>query len=196
MRSGEPRESVDGVAALLTRAACGDEAAWRGVVDRYSRRVFAMVRSRCGSDELAEEITQSVFVTLVGQLARGGYTESGRFESWLFRITMNRVRDEVRRAKRQADPIDPGAFDAIRDERKAEWDPELDEETIRLHEAMGRLGEADREVVELRHMGGMGFQAIADLLGTPVGTVLARHHRALRKLKALIEAATKEEGSH
>ena len=46
--------------------------------------------------------------------------------------------------------------------------------------------DADREVVELRHHGGLSFNQISDMLKEPLGTVLARHHRALKKLKDLI----------
>lgn len=51
---------------------------------------------------------------------------------------------------------------------------------------MEGLSDADREVVELRHHGQMAFKDIAELLSQPVGTVLARHHRALRKLRDMI----------
>ena len=50
-------------------------------------------RRRSEGCELAEEITQSVFVTVASKLVGGGYTEQGRFESWLFRVAMNRIRD-------------------------------------------------------------------------------------------------------
>jgi RNA polymerase sigma-70 factor (ECF subfamily) len=58
---------------------------------------------------------------------------------------------------------------------------------------MQQLPEADRLVIDLRHQGGMGFQQMADLLHEPLGTLLARHHRALRKLKALIGRRLGEE---
>ena len=55
-----------------------------------------------------------------------------------------------------------------------------------LRAAMAQLPEADREIIELRHHGGMSFKQMADLLSEPLGTLLARHHRALRKLKQLM----------
>jgi RNA polymerase sigma-70 factor (ECF subfamily) len=57
----------------------------------------------------------------------------------------------------------------------------------RLARAMGRLPEADREIIDLRHTGGMSFKALSDFYGEPVGTLLARHHRALRKLRGMLE---------
>ncbi len=89
MRAGASLEET------LQRAAAGDEAAWREIVEAYTPRVFGLIRAQCGSVDLAEEITQSTFCTVVERIGR--YAEVGRFESWLFRIAMNRLRDEMRR---------------------------------------------------------------------------------------------------
>jgi RNA polymerase sigma-70 factor, ECF subfamily len=56
----------------------------------------------------------------------------------------------------------------------------------KLRQAMAELSDSDREVIELRHHGGMSFREIAEMLDQPLGTLLARHHRALRKLKQLM----------
>ncbi len=183
------RSSAD-VAALLETAAQGSEGAWRELVGLYWRRVFALARARLGDAERAEEITQSVFVSLAETLGGNRYDERGRFESWLFRITMNRVRDEVRRARRQATPSDPTQLTALapsidpsrEDGRVADPD-ELSE----LRSALERLPEADREIIALRHHAGLAFGEIVAVLGEPMGTLLARHHRALRKLRAMLE---------
>ena len=53
--------------------------------------------------------------------------------------------------------------------------------------AMARLPEADREIIELRHTGELSFKQLSDYYDEPVGTLLARHHRALKKLRAILE---------
>jgi RNA polymerase sigma-70 factor (ECF subfamily) len=172
--------------ALLRRAAGGDPAAWRTVVGDYAPRLFALLRAHCHDAELAEEIAQSTFCTLAAKI--GSYVETGRFESWLFRIAMNRLRDEMRRRARHARTMDSEPMQAMaepevrRGSRAA--DPELRDQ---LSRAMARLPEADREIIELRHTGGMSFKALSDYYEEPVGTLLARHHRALRKLRAILE---------
>ena len=60
-------------------------------------------------------------------------------------------------------------------------------EQAALQKALSELSEADRQVIDLRHVGGMSFRQIGELLEEPVGTLLARHHRALKKLRALLE---------
>jgi RNA polymerase sigma-70 factor (ECF subfamily) len=167
----------------LQRAAGGDERAWQIVVETYTGRVYGLIRAQCGSPDLAEEITQSTFCTIVTKIE--GYTEQGRFESWLFRIAMNRLRDEMRRRKRQARPMEEetltglaGAAPGPRGRDEAE--------VAALNAALAELPEADRRIIHLRHVAGLSFRQIADVLEQPIGTVLARQHRALRKLRGML----------
>lgn len=190
--AGEAQTAAE-LASLLDRAGRGENDAWRELMDRYARRVFAMARSRCPNDELAEEITQSVFVTVATSLSSGAYAERGRFESWLFRITMNRVRDEHRRVSRRGEVGGEAALLGTPDTRVPGPDHRAlhddSQEVTRLREALAGLSEADREVIELRHHAGLSFKTMAEALGQPLGTLLARHHRALRKIKDVMEGA-------
>lgn len=194
---GDPSEpdAGDELAALVARAGRGEEAAWERLVHLYARRVYALAQSRLRRPDLAEEITQSVFVTVATKLKDQQYAEVGRFESWLFRVAMNRVRDTARAMKRHADPLEPGVIASIADtSTPATTGDDLSDEIGSLRLALATLGDADREVIELRHHARMGFKDIAELLGEPVGTVLARHHRALRKLRGVLESDTTQDG--
>jgi RNA polymerase sigma-70 factor (ECF subfamily) len=188
-----PTEAGSELSELLTRAARSDQAAWRRLVELYAGRVFAMAKSRVRSPELAEEITQSVMVTVASKLGSGGYAEQGRFESWLFRIAGNRIRDEVRRNRRQAHTAEP---EVLAEQPATTTDSAGTGESLpALRRAMDALSDADREVLELRHHGGLAFAQIAEMLAEPIGTVLARHHRALRKLKDLLGATASPEAA-
>lgn len=194
--SGPSSGSID-LVGLVRSAQAGDEAAWSAIVKEYGPRVFALARSRLGDADAAEEVTQSVFATIAIKLRDGAYAEHGKFEPWLLRIAMNRVRDRVRTLKRE------------RNEQRLRWsvrDESTSDETERfpesadvadLREAMHGLSKADREIVELRYHAGLSFKQMADLLREPIGTLLARHHRALRKLKVKLEqaAAGHEDGT-
>ncbi|HYE63144.1 MAG TPA: sigma-70 family RNA polymerase sigma factor [Phycisphaerales bacterium] len=176
------------LADLLQAASRGDPAAWRELVARYSRRVYALAKSRCRNDDVAEEIAQSVFATVAAKVGGGEYTEVGRFESWLFRVAMNRVRDTVRKARRRPESHDPEVL-ANQPGRREEA-PAFDAGAVsRLRLAMEDLSEADREIIELRHHGGLSFKQMSEVLEEPVGTLLARHHRALKKLRDALEAS-------
>jgi RNA polymerase sigma-70 factor (ECF subfamily) len=182
---------TDDLAPLLLSAARGEAQAWRELVARYSRRVFALAKSRCRNDDVAEEITQSVFATVASKLGAGEYTERGRFESWLFRVAMNRVRDHLRRSRRKPETSDSEALDRRPAAEAAAFPTGMVDQ---LRAAMRVLSDADREVIELRHHGGLSFKQISEVLDEPMGTLLARHHRALRKLKDTMELSAVDRG--
>lgn len=116
---------------------------------------------------------------------------------------MNRWRDELRRRQRQrtataGDALErlPGGGGGRSGSGKSAEDGSGGGTDYRsqdpaaaaaLDRALAQLSEADRDVIDLRHVGGLSFKQMADALGEPVGTLLARHHRALAKLRALIE---------
>ena len=181
----------DQLAVIVRSAGDGDEAAWRTLVEAYSPRVFALIRAQCRDEELAEEITQSTFCTIATKLA--GYDEVGRFESWLMRIAMNRLRDEMRRRKRHARPASESTLVGL----AGEVDPpdRADDHGLPegdLRTAIERLPDADREILYLRHVGGLSFKQLAEALETPMGTLLARHHRALKKVREMLEGMQAE----
>ena len=114
---------------------------------------------------------------------------------------MNQLRDEMRSRKRRATSLtgasgpdglgqdwlevqasrtaDPSAHDPVHRASRAE-------QIELLRRAIGRLGEADQRVLHLRHTAGLSFAQIAETLDEPLGTVLARGHRALGKLQKLM----------
>ena len=118
-------EFPDDIAEFLRRASTGDQEAWRSIVNCYGPRVFGLLRVQCGDPELAEELTQSTFCTVASKIS-DGYQESGRFEAWLFRIAMNRLRDEMRRRKRHARPTSSEVM-ALLDDASAPEEPLFDD---------------------------------------------------------------------
>lgn len=188
------------IGVTLSLAAGGDDGAWRQLVERYTRRVYALLVHQCHDRDLAEELTQATFVKLFDQLRRkDGYKEQGKFEAYLFRIAMNHLRDEMRRRKRQARPMDMSpAADSGRNEeagpRLAATGKEAlplqrmqhDEQVQKLRDAIATMSDADRQILHLRHTAGLAFAEIAETLDQPLGTVLARAHRALKKLKDIM----------
>lgn len=190
---GQPGVSdSEGIDALVAQAASGDEKAWAELIGQYSRRVYALSRSRLHDPHIAEEITQSVFVTVFQQLTSGRYQAENKFEAWLFRIAMNRVRDHVRRTSRLPSHVSEKAILEARSSNK--WYQNGDE-SDRLRGAIQTLPESDQEILMLRHQAGMEFKAISSVLDEPVGTLLARHHRALGKLRKLLDPASVTENA-
>ena len=198
--------------AVVSRAAAGEASAWRELVEAYAPRVYGLLVARCRDADLAEELTQDTFARVAERLGRGDvYEERGRFEPWLFRIALNRLRDEARRQKRHARSMDMtpgGRTDERTGDAGGDWaamqsssrkptgeafethDPHnaaaTGEAIAILRQAVASMSEKDREILHLRHTAGLSFPEIADALGEPQGTVLARGHRALKKLRKLL----------
>ena len=165
---------------LIQRAASGNHDAWNQLVSLYARRLYALALSRLRSTHAAEDLTQSVFTTLAEQFARNAYTETGSFEPWLFRIANNRIRDEARKQQRKHQHLPDHSHESQTSEHPDE--EQLDE----LRAAINQLPQAEQELLSLRHQAQMSFKDIASLCDQPLGTILARHHRALNKLRDLM----------
>jgi len=189
-----PRVDGEIIARLVLGCQNGDQEAFERLFSLYRGPVYAYLVRTTGDRHLAEDLLQDVFLRLIQNIER--YTESGRFEAWIFRIAANRVRDWARR-RVKSERV--GAVGQTDDEsrgpsvvdRPVEAPPEVRlvrrEQTRLLEAAMATLESDERQVLMLRHYGGLSFREIADIMDSPLGTVLARSHRALLKLREKLQ---------
>lgn len=179
-----------GLERLLCRARRREPAALQRLVELFAPRVFGLLYRLTGSREIAEELLQETFLRLVRTI--GDYEHSGRFQAWLFRIATNLVRDHARRQRRRQPtlPLDDAQRDGLARLAVSQTGPaeELQrrESRQRVNAALDALGALDREIILLRHFAGLSFREIAALLEIPLGTALARAHRALKRLRDLL----------
>lgn len=182
------------IAALLTRCQAGDKTAWDALVEAYWSRLYGYALRATANPELAQDLVQETFLRIVQRL--GSYDDQGKFEAWLFRILVNLARDHGRRLSRH--PTQSTAIE--NDGQRAEMTDDIAaivpaphepvhqrEEVDALQAALRQLPEGDRQILLLRHFADMPFKDIARTLNCPIGTVLARAHRALGKLRNLME---------
>ena len=182
------------IAELLTRCQAGDKAAWGTLVEAYWQRLFGYALRATSNAELAQDLVQETFLRIVQRL--GKYDDQGKFEAWLFRILVNLVRDHGRSLARhptQSTVIESDGeriemTDELSGKIPAPYDPLQQREDVdALQIALRKLPEGDRQILMLRHFADMPFKDIARTLNCPIGTVLARAHRALAKLRGLME---------
>jgi RNA polymerase sigma-70 factor (ECF subfamily) len=190
-----PLEGSENLAGLVARCQRGDSEAFDRVFDLLRGPIYSYLSRTTGDRHLAEDLLQDVFLRMVENIGR--YEESGRFEAWLFRIAANRVRDWARRKGHtervggtapQDDPDGPAVVD-----RPIEAPPDVAlmqrEEAELLAWALKSLEPEEREVLILRHYSDLSFREIAGISQCPIGTVLARSHRALLKLREKMRSA-------
>jgi RNA polymerase sigma-70 factor (ECF subfamily) len=144
----------------------------------FAPRVYGLLVRLVGRPDVAEDLMQETMLRAFRSLDT--YRPEGKFRAWIFRIAVNLARDWIRRR-----PRDPLAS-APAPETSPEAAIMRGERAARVEAALARLPLADREVLLMRYYGEMAFKDIAHATGEPLGTVLARAHRAIGKLGEII----------
>ena len=185
--AGDVAPPGPGDEALVRLIRDGDKPAGSLLVDRHAPALLGYLRRLCGSDHLAEELHQSAWLSALEHLDKFDATgNAGGFKAWLFRIATNKANDHWRRGGRERRAkaglkLVSAAFAEVADRADA------DEQSQRLRDAVEKLPDAQREVLLLRYYGGLKFVEIADMLGCPLNTALGRMHKAMNKLKAMLD---------
>lgn len=172
---------------LVERAQKGDLSAYGQIYDLLYDKVFAYVLRRVGARTPAEDITAEVFVDALEGLKDFRWQGAG-FRAWVFRIAHNDVLDHFRRSGRSAGnlPLNQEARDlpsGVRVEDVASDNRERRE----LLNAVGKLSEDQQQVVLLKLVGNLSNRQIGEVISKSEGAVKALQHRALMRLRRLME---------
>lgn len=187
---------------VVLQAREGREAAYRELIRRYERPIFALIFRMVRDRELAEDLSQETFVKALNAIA--SYRPEFKFSSWIFKIANNAAIDHLRR--RELDTLSlegsphaatPEAMQATalqignREESPLEA-VEARELGSAIEAAIGRLRPEYRSCILLRHVEGRAYEEIAEILDLPLGTVKTYIHRARNELRQML-AHLKEE---
>ncbi len=169
--------------AQLIRQACeGNGSAVRALYERYSPRVYAVVRRIAGDDDLAQDYSQEAWIRAIRALPT--FRGNARFSTWLHRIAVNSALQALRKADTksrrevplpEAIPVYPGEGDALLGNL--------------LEQAMDRLPEGMRQVLILHDVEGYTHDEIAELLGVTSGTSKSQLFKARGKMRELLRPA-------
>lgn len=171
----------------VERARRGSADAYEELVQRYTEIAFRTAYLLTGSAADAEEAAQDGFVK--AWFAFDRFRAGAAFRPWLLQIVANEARNRRRAAGRReraelrlAEGLRPG--DAA---PSPEASAEAAEERSALLRALNQLSEGDRQVVAFRHLLQLSVEETAAALDLPEGTVKSRLHRALARLRELME---------
>ena len=193
----EPAESDDVKAlirSLVTRTKKGDRAAYRELVDRYQKRVFAILFGMLHSREDAMELAQDVFIKVYQRI--GEFEEKSSFYTWVYRIAVNLAIDFRRREWKKVhteyddsvgtnDEFDDGVFQ--RERRNPEQQHQDRELGGAISKALETLPDEQRAVLVMREVDGMSYQEMADVMGCSIGTIMSRLFYARKKMQAQLK---------
>lgn len=166
---------------IISRVLQGERNAFSVLIQRYSDPLYRHALGMTGSPDVAEDILQMSFIKAYQHLAE----VRGRFDAWVFRIVANGCKDwlkNIRRTHLSYDEDDqPTGY--------ANPEEELDRSELRddLDRALQSLPPSLREAFVMKHVEGRSYEEMADLLGTTVGALKMRVHRAREALQALLE---------
>jgi RNA polymerase sigma-70 factor (ECF subfamily) len=171
---------------LLRKVRAGDRNAAGTLVKTHYGSVYRFLWHLCGNTHEAEDLTQETFAAAWKSL--DGFAGRASIKTWLHRIAYRKFVD---RGRRQV--LDSEAMAVLKRERSVRAGEEgapgaalLGERQKVIRAAIRRLREEDRALIALHYLEGMSLRETAEAAGRPVGTVKWRTHRALAKLKGLL----------
>jgi RNA polymerase sigma-70 factor (ECF subfamily) len=169
---------------LVDRCRSGDEAAWRELVSRHTRRVFNLAYRFVARVDEAEDLTQDIFVKVYQSLHR--YQSSqGAFTTWLTTVARNQAIDDYRRRreekKRRVD--DEAVLDMVPSLQEGSQKSLERAERVRLvHQGLQALPADLRQPIILCDLQGLAYEEAAETLQIPLGTVKSRINRGRLEL--------------
>ena len=182
---GNDREVIAG----CTR---GDPDAFRVLFETYKDRVYSIALRYSGDATIAMDISQDVFLKLMSAIRE--YRGEAQFETWLFRLVVNRCLDHHRRRQRFL-PIVNGLFNLVCTTSETVLHHLLRTEfESNVQEAVGTLVPEQRIVIVLRYTEGLSYEQIAEILGCTTGTVGSRLNRAHKVLERRLAHLAKQTG--
>jgi RNA polymerase sigma-70 factor (ECF subfamily) len=175
---------------LMLRTKRGDKAAFDELVEQLRGRAFRVAQGWVGSRDDALELAQEAF--LKTYKARDTFKEGEPFLPWFHRILRNTCFSHLRtkgvvKQRSTAEMVrteddSPSDWEIVDDSESPSEPVERDERKRLFWRAYRRLGARDQEILALRHFEDLPYQAIADQLTIPIGTVMSRLFHARRRL--------------
>ena len=166
---------------LIGQARAGDQRAWELIVRQHRQPVFRLAYLLLGDPDDAEDVAQDAFIRAYRHLDR--FDPARPLRPWLMRITSNLAHNRIRSVKRYWRALERAA----RRTPSTQIPFERDDAQV-LWQAIRRLRRADQQVIYLRYFLEVSESEMADVLEIRPGTVKSRLHRALARLRAVIDS--------
>lgn len=172
--------------AVLAVRAARERIAFVMLYDRYFPRVYNYLRARTGDPHLADDLTAQTFESVLRNITTYR-PEKAPFSTWLFAIARNALNDHLRAARRrQWLSLEALNFQPS-DRSNLEEHYIQNESRQALSEALGRLGERERDLVAMKFLAGLNNRQIAGLSGLSESNVGVILYRAMHRLRALLQ---------
>jgi RNA polymerase sigma-70 factor (ECF subfamily) len=176
---------------LVSEYLNGSERAFEVLLQRHQERIYLQIKSMVRDSALADDIFQETFVKAIRTLKQGKYNEEGKFLPWILRIAHNLSIDNYRKLKKMPTVRSTDDYDVFatipREEMSIEEIMIQDVVHEDLKKILDELPPDQREVVIMRHYGGMSFREISEQCNVSINTSLGRMRYALINMRKIIE---------
>ncbi len=170
----------------IIRDARKDIKCFDALYSEYYPLIDRFVFHRVSDTQTRHEIVSDVFYTAMNKLSMFRWFGKGSFQAWLIRIAMNEVNGYYRRSKRNT-----------RIREKLQWESDvhmgdMEDENDNfdygvIRSAMQQLPLKDQNLLSLRFFNKMKHKEIAEVFKTTEGAIKVRQHRALTRLREIVE---------
>ena len=182
---------------LVTAGKGGDRQAFKVLMQRYQRKVYAVAFGFLRNQEDALDVVQESFIKVHRYI--GKFEGNSSFYTWLYRIVANLCIDHLRKAKRHRDvEFDDGLRHDGKDEPPSDLVPHLGrfgdpsdmlrrKEILAAVEAsLDHLSDKHRAVIVMRELQGMSYEEMAQAMKCSKGTIMSRLFHARRNMQKLL----------
>lgn len=188
---------------LVERAQDGDRQAFQQLVENYQRKVYGICIGMLKDPADSHDVSQEVFIKVYRYLENFNFQSS--FYTWLYRITVNKCIDFIRKQKRKKEVE---YDDGILREGDVEGDDTILPSKLGINpdrsygrkelrkqmlQALETLSDKHRTILILREVEGLSYQEMAEVLDISKGTVMSRLYHARRYFQDAVEEYVGEE---
>jgi RNA polymerase sigma-70 factor (ECF subfamily) len=179
--------SIDDDYSIIRQFIDGDKSSFQVLVKRHKEKVRNIIYITMNNSALVDDIAQDVFITVYKNLKY--FRFESQFTTWLYRITVNRCKDYLRKmnVRRIFSPIEDGT-------EISEYSTPVEDNDISriVMDAISKLPVKLRMPLILKDIEGFSYQEISESLNCEMGTVKSRIFRGREKLKEILQPLEKE----
>lgn len=170
--------------AVLAAAQRGDPAAQSALYRAHRDDIARQILRMTGNASIVDDLVQEVFIAAFGALP--GFRRDAQLDTWLYRITTNKVRnwwDAQQRRRRREDRVATSPAEPV---TTPEEEATAEQHRRRLYDALAELPHKYREAFTARAIENLSLQEASARLGVPVSTVSYRTRKAEARLCELL----------
>ena len=173
--------------SLIKQFIEGDESVFSVLMQKHKEKVRSIVYLTLGNATQVDDIAQDVFLMVFKNLAH--FRFECQFTTWLYRITVNKCRDYLRKMKIRS------IFIPLKEnDDSLNYTPDAENKEVKeiVRKAIAKLPDKLRIPLLLKDIEGFSYQEIADFVECELGTVKSRIFRARENLKDILKPFEKE----